>query len=140
MANVVPAAAKSASAVFKNDNAFYRWARYVSWNYLWDGRKFGLQFMDQYYEPAPEVTEALRRLNMQEPWVFDQRKMRLTRAHTLSMKNEMLPKAQWTKWEDETWYLKKYLDEIENEKVQRSLTSDFTPSFSVKDGTTEAPH
>lgn len=60
----------------------------------------GLLWHDQYFEPAPEVTEALRRLNLKEPWLYDQRKMRLSRAHTLAMHNEILPKDQWTQWND----------------------------------------
>ncbi|VDM77630.1 unnamed protein product [Strongylus vulgaris] len=38
------------------------------------GREYGLLFHDTYFEPAPEVTEALRRLNMKEPHLFDERK------------------------------------------------------------------
>jgi hypothetical protein len=33
----------------------------------------------------------------------------------------------------ETWYLKKYLDEIELEKHQRSMTTPFTTAFAIKD-------
>lgn len=79
-------------------------ARYVSWNYLWGGRKYGLLFHDQCFEPAPEVQEALRRLNLKEPWKFDERKMRLSRAHVLSLHGEKLPRDQWTKWEDVSNY------------------------------------
>lgn len=79
---------------------FASFCRYVSWNYLWSGREYGLLFNDQYFEPAPEVKEALRRLNLQEPHEFDARKIRLTNAHNLAMKNERLPKNQWTKWDE----------------------------------------
>ena len=92
----------------------------------------GLLWHDQYFEPAPEVTEALRRLNLKEPWLFDERKMRLSRAHTLAMHNETLPKAQWTKWEDETFYLKPYLDEIEAEKTERARSSGLTPGYLLR--------
>lgn len=76
------------------------WMRYFAWNYCWSGREYGLLYHDQFFEPAPEVQEALRRLNLSEPWEFDQRKIRLTRAHNLAMANERLPKAQWTQWDD----------------------------------------
>uniref|UniRef100_A0AC34R877 Cytochrome b-c1 complex subunit 7 n=2 Tax=Panagrolaimus sp. JU765 TaxID=591449 RepID=A0AC34R877_9BILA len=126
----LPAVAKNVK--FAHESAPFKWMRYVSWNYLWGGREYGLLWHDQYFEPAPEVTEALRRLNLKEPWLFDQRKMRLSRAHTMSMHNEKLPKDQWTKWEDETFYLKPYLDEIEAEKKERARTSGLIPGFSLR--------
>lgn len=92
----------------------------------------GLLWHDQYFEPAPEVTEALRRLNLKEPWLFDQRKMRLSRAHTLAMHNERLPKDQWTKWDEETFYLKPYLDEIETEKKERARSSGLIPGYLMR--------
>jgi len=57
---------------------------------------------------VPEVDEAIRRL---PPHIYDARVERVFRASSLGLKNEILPKDQWTKWEDETWYLKPYLDE-----------------------------
>jgi hypothetical protein len=80
----------------------------MSWNYLWDGKEYGLLFCDQYFEPAPEVKEALRRLNLEDPYEFDQRKIRLTRAHTLAMKNERLPKDQWPKWDDVSCVIRQF--------------------------------
>ncbi|CEF62961.1 Cytochrome b-c1 complex subunit 7 [Strongyloides ratti] len=127
--NVIPAAAKNIK--FTYDNKFVRMARYVSWNYLWGGRKYGLLFHDQCFEPAPEVQEALRRLNLKEPWKFDERKMRLSRAHVLSLHGEKLPRDQWTKWEDETWYLKPYLDEVEAEKEERANSSGIVPDYQM---------
>jgi hypothetical protein len=56
--------------------------------------------LDCVFEPAPEVQEALRRLNYTEPWLYDERKIRLMRAHNLAMHNDILPKQYWTKWED----------------------------------------
>ena len=123
----------SASAVkFAYNNKAANWLRYVSWNYLWGGREYGLQFHDTYFEPAPEVTEALRRMNLKEPWKFDERKMRLSRAHTLALHGEKLPKAEWTQWQNETWYLKPYLDEIEAEKKARAESSGIIPGFEMK--------
>lgn len=60
----------------------------------------GLLYHDQAFEPDPVIAEALRRLNLKEPWVFDQRKIRLIKAHNLAMHHEKLPKSEWTKWED----------------------------------------
>jgi hypothetical protein len=39
------------------------------------------------------------------------------------MNHERLPKCEWTKMEDDTWYLGPFIDEIENEKVERTYTS-----------------
>ena len=127
---VAPAAAKNVQWAY--NNSAFKYMRYVSWQYLWGGREYGLLWHDQYYEPAPEVTEALRRLNLKEPWLFDQRKMRLSRAHTLAMHNEILPKNEWTKWDEETFYLKPYLDEIEAEKTERTKSSGFVPGFLMR--------
>uniref|UniRef100_A0A7E4ZRG8 Cytochrome b-c1 complex subunit 7 n=1 Tax=Panagrellus redivivus TaxID=6233 RepID=A0A7E4ZRG8_PANRE len=128
--SVLPAGAKNVK--FAYNNSAFKYLRYVSWNYFWGGREYGLLWHDQYFEPAPEVTEALRRLNLKEPWLFDQRKIRLSRAHTLAMHNETLPKQEWTKWEDETFYLKPYLDEIEAEKTERVKSSGLIPGFLLK--------
>ncbi|TKR81542.1 hypothetical protein L596_015395 [Steinernema carpocapsae] len=117
---------------FYYNGALAKMARYVSWQYFWSGKQLGLQFHDQYFEPAPEVQEALRRLNLKEPWLFDQRKIRLSHAHTLALHGEKLPKDKWTKWEDETWYLKPYLDEVEAEKKERVNSSGIVPGFWIK--------
>ncbi|KAK5976673.1 hypothetical protein GCK32_011413 [Trichostrongylus colubriformis] len=93
------AMAASKAVKFTYNNSVVNWMRKFAWNYLWGGREYGLQFHDTYYEPAPEVTEALRRLNLKEPHLFDQRKMRLSHAHTLALHGERLPKDKWTQWE-----------------------------------------
>ncbi|CAJ0944612.1 unnamed protein product, partial [Mesorhabditis belari] len=130
-------AVEVAKIAWKYDNKLMSSIRYFSWQYLWGGREYGLQFHDQMFEPAPEVTEALNRLNLKEPWLFDARKKRLSYAHTLAMHGEILPKNKWTKWEEETWYLKPYLDEIEAEKDARAGSSGIVPSW-MKSGSTYA--
>ncbi|VDN30821.1 unnamed protein product [Gongylonema pulchrum] len=72
-------------------------------------------YHDQCFEPAPEVKEALRRLNLKEPWLFDERKIRLYHAHTLKSHGD-LP----------------YLDEIEEEKKTRADTSGLIPGYQLK--------
>ena len=52
---------------------------------------------DDTLEETPEVKEALRRLPKK---VLDERQFRVTRALYLSMKKEVLPKAEWTKFEE----------------------------------------
>ncbi|CAI5441433.1 unnamed protein product [Caenorhabditis angaria] len=125
-------AAAAKAIKFAYNGALANNLRKFTWNNLWGGREYGLLFHDTYFEPAPEVTEALRRLNLQEPHLFDQRKIRLSRAHTLALHGEKLPKAEWTQYENETWYLKPYLDEIEAEKKARAESSGLIPPYQMK--------
>ena len=60
----------------------------------------GLKYQDQYFYPDPTVREAVRRMNIKEPWQYDERQFRIMRAHNVAMRAETLPKDQWTKWED----------------------------------------
>ncbi|MCP9265274.1 Cytochrome b-c1 complex subunit 7 [Dirofilaria immitis] len=111
-----------------------KWAQMLRYFYgrmagVEDDTTLGLLFHDQCFEPAPEVKEALRRLNLKEPWLFDERKIRLYHAHSLKSHGEQLPREKWTKWEDETWYLKPYLDEIEEEKRRGRTLLDCCPVF-----------
>ncbi|KAK6023596.1 hypothetical protein OSTOST_10610 [Ostertagia ostertagi] len=124
--------AASKSVKFAYNNSVVNWMRKFAWNHLWGGREYGLQFHDTYFEPAPEVTEALRRLNLKEPHLFDQRKvMRLSHAHTLALHGEKHPqKSDFSG--HETWYLKPYLDEIEAEKKARAETTGLIPPFEMK--------
>ena len=128
----LPAAAPK-DLKFKTNGKFSNWLRYICWNYFWEGREYGLQFHDQCFEPAPEVREALRRLNLKEPWLFDARHQRMIRAHVMAAHLERLPKEKWTQWDEETFYLKPYLDEIEAEKCERKNTSGLKPSYELLD-------
>jgi len=61
---------------------------------------------------TPEVKEALHRLPAR---IQDERQFRITRALYLSMRKEILPKEEWTKWEEDVKYLQPYLDEVHKE-------------------------
>lgn len=52
---------------------------------------------DDTLHDTPEVKEALRRLPKK---LQDERQYRVTRALYLSMRKEVLPKAEWTKYEE----------------------------------------
>ncbi|CAD5228126.1 unnamed protein product [Bursaphelenchus okinawaensis] len=129
----LPAAAAARGIKFAYEGRLMNWARKFCWTYGWGGRQYGLLYHDQMFEPAPEVKEALRRLSLKEPWEYDQRKIRLTRGHNLAMNNEVLPKDKWTKWDEESFYLKPYLDEIEAEKNERVESSGYAPGYEAKD-------
>ncbi|KYQ47783.1 Cytochrome b-c1 complex subunit 7, partial [Trachymyrmex zeteki] len=59
-----------------------------------------------------DVAEALRRLPQE---IIDQRNFRLVRAQQLSACHRILPKEQWTKYEEDVEYLRPYLDEVQKE-------------------------
>lgn len=83
--------------------------------------QYGLYRDDLYYE-TPEVEEALRRLPQD---VRDARIYRIVRAHQLTLTHTLLPKEQWTTFEDDekNRYLKPYLEEVEKEFRERALWS-----------------
>jgi len=87
-----------------------RWA----WNYS-GFNKYGLKYHDILHE-TPEVQEALRRLPQ---WQVDERNFRIVRAMQLSMQKHYLPKEEWMTYEQDDYYLKPYLEEVNNEKAER---------------------
>ncbi|KAK3598627.1 hypothetical protein CHS0354_037577 [Potamilus streckersoni] len=86
------------------------------WAYYKSGfAQLGLWRDDCRYE-TPEVQEAIRRLPKD---VYDARNFRMARALLLSNKKEILPKDEWTKFEEDVMYLKPYLNEIKKEKEEK---------------------
>ncbi|XP_056378413.1 cytochrome b-c1 complex subunit 7 isoform X1 [Hyla sarda] len=77
--------------------------------------KLGLMRNDTIYE-SPDVQEAIRRL---PPKVYDDRMFRIKRALDLDMKKTILPKEQWTKYEEDVPYLEPYLKEVIRERKER---------------------
>lgn len=67
------------------------------------------------YENA-DVKEAIRRLPTK---LADERMFRITRALHLSMNKSILPKEEWTKWEEDEKYLEPYLEEVVQEREER---------------------
>jgi len=86
--------------------AAMKWAYTLSYY-----NQLGLRHDDCLRE-TDEVKEAVRRL---PKYLQDERQWRSTRALYLSMRKEILPKEEWTKWEDDVRYLKPYLDEVNKE-------------------------
>ncbi|XP_014885942.1 cytochrome b-c1 complex subunit 7 [Poecilia latipinna] len=77
--------------------------------------KLGLMRDDTIYEDS-DVKEALRRLPEN---VYNDRTFRMKRALDLSMKQQILPKDQWTKYEEDVNYLTPYLEEVIRERKER---------------------
>ena len=76
----------------------------------------GLHRDDCLYE-TDEVKEAIRRLPAH---LYDERNYRIIRALNLSMTKTILPKEQWTKYEEDFKYLEPYLKEVEREKAEKN--------------------
>ncbi|XP_068431458.1 cytochrome b-c1 complex subunit 7 [Clinocottus analis] len=86
------------------------------WYYSKSGfNKLGL-FRDDCLFEDPDVKEALRRLPEDQ---YNDRMFRLKRALDLSMKQRLLPKDQWTKYEADVHYLTPYLEEVIRERKER---------------------
>ncbi|XP_006007196.1 cytochrome b-c1 complex subunit 7 isoform X1 [Latimeria chalumnae] len=77
--------------------------------------KLGLMRDDTMYEDA-DVKEALKRIPEN---VYNDRMFRIKRALDLSLKHQILPKEQWTKYEEDVPYLGPYLKEVIREKKER---------------------
>ncbi|XP_029299845.1 cytochrome b-c1 complex subunit 7 [Cottoperca gobio] len=86
------------------------------WYYNLSGfNKLGLMRDDVLYEDE-DVTEALKRIP--ESQYFD-RQFRIKRALDLSMKHQLLPKEQWTKFEEDNGYLLPYVEEVIRERKEK---------------------
>ncbi|XP_068093791.1 cytochrome b-c1 complex subunit 7 [Hyperolius riggenbachi] len=91
--------------------------RISKWYYNAAGfNKLGLMRDDTLYENE-EVQEAIKRL---PPKLYDDRIFRIKRALDLDMKKTILPKDQWTKYEEDVLYLQPYLKEVIREKKEKA--------------------
>uniref|UniRef100_A0A0A9XBC7 Cytochrome b-c1 complex subunit 7 n=1 Tax=Lygus hesperus TaxID=30085 RepID=A0A0A9XBC7_LYGHE len=78
--------------------------------------KYGLMHDDVLHENE-DVKEALRRLPED---LLHARTFRIVRAMQLSMTHDLLPKEQWTKYEEDVRYLQPYLEEVKKEREERA--------------------
>ncbi|KAH8246826.1 hypothetical protein KR032_000852 [Drosophila birchii] len=86
------------------------------WAYNLSGfNKYGLYRDDCLYENE-DVQEAVRRLPQD---LYDERNYRIMRALHLSMTKTILPKDEWTKYEEDVKYLEPYLNEVIKERLER---------------------
>lgn len=86
------------------------------WVYNMSGfNKYGLMRDDCLYEDE-DVQEALRRL---PGGIKDQRNFRILRAVQLTIQHNILPKDQWTKFEEDVPYLQPYLKEVIKEREEQ---------------------
>ncbi|XP_043736576.1 cytochrome b-c1 complex subunit 7-like [Cervus elaphus] len=77
--------------------------------------KLGLMRDDTIYE-NDDVKEAIRRLPEN---LYNDRVFRIKRVLDLSMRQQILPKEQWAKYEEDKFYLEMYLKEVIWERKDR---------------------
>ncbi|GAB1298317.1 Cytochrome b-c1 complex subunit 7 [Apodemus speciosus] len=77
--------------------------------------KLGLMRDDTIHE-TEDVKEAIRRLPEN---LYNDRMFRIKRALDLTMRHQILPKDQWTKYEEDKFYLEPYLKEVIRERKER---------------------
>lgn len=86
------------------------------WAYNISGfNKYGLM-RDDVLDETEDVKEALRRLPQK---VVDERNYRILRAFQLSIQKDILPKEQWTKYEDDKPYLWPIVEDVRKEREER---------------------
>lgn len=86
------------------------------WAYNLSGfNKLGLMRDDCLYEDE-DVKEALHRLPRN---LVDERNYRILRAVQLNIQHSILPKEQWTQYENDIMYLQPYLKEVIKEREER---------------------
>ncbi|XP_012540898.1 cytochrome b-c1 complex subunit 7 [Monomorium pharaonis] len=90
---------------------------FSKWVYNLSGfNQYGLLVNDLFNEDLPDVKEAVRRL---PPEIRDQRNFRIIRAMQLSACHRILPKEQWTKYEEDVHYLQPYLNRVVEERKEK---------------------
>ena len=77
--------------------------------------KLGLVRDDTIHE-NDDVKEAIRRLPEN---LYNDRVFRIKRALDLSMRQQILPKEQWTKYQEDKFYPEPYLKEVIRERKER---------------------
>ncbi|CAF4760115.1 unnamed protein product [Rotaria sp. Silwood1] len=75
--------------------------------------EFGHRIFGEQFRP---VKEAIYRLRISEPEVWDERSFRISRAINFDIKRMFLPKDEWLQYENYVPYLQSYLTEIEREQ------------------------
>ena len=98
-------------------SASSRWLEGIrKWYYNAAGfNKLGLMRDDTIHE-NDNVKEAIRRL---PETLYNDRVFHIKRALDLSMRQQILPKEQWTKYEEDKFYLESYLKEVIWERKER---------------------
>ena len=92
----------------------YRKFQYYQSNHY----KMGLMEHDRLFGDNSVVKEAMRRLRITEPEVWDERSFRISRAINFDIKRMVLPQDEWVQYEQDVPYLQPFLTEIEREQAE----------------------
>ncbi len=92
----------------------YRKFQYYQTNHF----KLGLMEHDRLYGDNPAIKEAMRRLRLSEPELWDERSFRISRAINFDIKKMFLPKDEWLEYENDVPYFQPFLAEIEREQAE----------------------
>uniref|UniRef100_A0A915IHP5 Cytochrome b-c1 complex subunit 7 n=1 Tax=Romanomermis culicivorax TaxID=13658 RepID=A0A915IHP5_ROMCU len=92
-------------------------------------REYGMLYHDTASDINPIVEEAMNRMPAH---LIDARHERTMRACLLDLKNDVLPRDQWTKWEDETYYMTPYIREVQEEIRQHTYYRSKRPFWFTK--------
>ncbi|KAM0715354.1 hypothetical protein Q7P37_008852 [Cladosporium fusiforme] len=95
-----------------------RWAKPLS-NWYFEAaayRKLGLRADDLIPEESEIMQRAMKRLTPKESY---DRVFRMRRAFQCSLAHQLLPKAEWTKAEDDVPYISPIIAELEAEVTER---------------------
>uniref|UniRef100_A0A8C9CF70 Cytochrome b-c1 complex subunit 7 n=1 Tax=Phocoena sinus TaxID=42100 RepID=A0A8C9CF70_PHOSS len=100
-----------------SDLAFSKWLEGIrKWYHNAAGfNKLGLMRDDTICE-NDDVKEAIRRLPEN---LYNDRVFRIKRALDLTMRQQILPEEQWTKYEEDKFYLEPHLKEVIQERKER---------------------
>lgn len=71
---------------------------------------------DDLLHETEDVKEALRRI---PDHVIDERNFRMVRAMQLSLQKVILPKEEWTKYEEDKLYLSPTVEKVKKERLER---------------------
>eukprot|EP00918_Siedleckia_nematoides_P082059 GHVU01179870.1.p1 GENE.GHVU01179870.1~~GHVU01179870.1.p1 ORF type:complete len:137 (+),score=7.33 GHVU01179870.1:48-413(+) len=94
--------------------AFRTWAKFLyNKSYF---PSIGLRRDDTLCE-TPDVEEAINRM---PKYLQDERAFRICRALDLSNKKIMLPREEWTKFEEDERYMLPYLEQVWKEQTEQS--------------------
>ncbi|XP_065671039.1 cytochrome b-c1 complex subunit 7 isoform X2 [Hydra vulgaris] len=105
------ARAGNPSVLQKYFNAFRGWYLNAS-----GYRALGLRIDDLLKEEDPDVKNAVQRLSEEE---YNLRAFRIKRAMDLSLKHQILPKDQWTKPDEDVFYLTPLVEAVTKERKER---------------------
>ncbi|XP_048196757.1 cytochrome b-c1 complex subunit 7-like [Perognathus longimembris pacificus] len=72
---------------------------------------------DDTIDENEDIKEGLRRLPEE---LYNDRMFRIKRALDLSMRQQLLPQEQWTKYEEDKFYLEPYLKEVIQQRKERA--------------------